>query len=116
VFDSRAQPLLVRAGGDERFQAVWESEAAEVEIEASLADVARSPGGARRWRVLGQVTAASNGSAIAVALTHPGTRSPVAEAAADEAGRFRIEAPAARYELLVRVGDSPVLAARLDLE
>ncbi len=97
VFDSRAQfALNGYRGPGSSCQLAYESPCGRVDLRLSA-----NAAGPKPWRIRGQVVLGEDAQVGPVALVAAGTTDPVATVAADQHGRFRIDAATGLYDLLV---------------
>jgi len=102
VFDSRLQPLAVRASdASRRFQLAFEADAAEVDLQGEFLPGAEPAGD--RWRLMGQVSAASSAANVEVVLTRAGEPTTAAETHADPGGVFAVNVSPGRYDIRVHL-------------
>lgn len=110
LFDSRLQPLALRAAEtDRRIQLSFATPEAEVDL---LLDAE----GDDRWRLTGQVVAdAPVAAPITVALLRSGATTPAFTIEADEAGGFTGSLPAGSWSLHLRLDDSRIVLEPITL-
>ncbi|MDY7109157.1 MAG: hypothetical protein SYC29_11035 [Planctomycetota bacterium] len=112
VFDTRAQPALAGfRGGGAGYQLGYDSDEGRVDIR--ITPEARPARG--RFRVRGQITPRQGGDVGSVALVTAGTSNAVTIAIADEHGRFRLDAPSGRYDLVAEVAAGALIAPDLEI-
>jgi hypothetical protein len=125
VFDSRVQPALAGyRGGSSGFELGFASDAGEIDLQAEpIRDERPTPGGAMRWRIIGQVspneeTGDQPMPEVGVALVKRDEAKPAHARAidADEHGVFTIQADAGHYDLHVRIGDAVVVIQDVRIE
>jgi hypothetical protein len=111
IFDSRLEATPAGLRGDPGpCRLCYSSEAGAVDLE-----LAPPPPPASAWRVVGQLSSASQRGAAEVSLVRRGGAAEVASATADERGRFRLQADPGEYELRLRLGSRAQIVAHLEI-
>ena len=108
IFDSRLQPLAVRAAGTaERIHLAFQADAAQVDLQATPRSDA--PGtSSRRWQVMGQVNG-DDAIGITVAVTAAGGTEPIARTETDARAAFELAVPSGAFDLHLRFANRTVV-------
>jgi anti-sigma factor RsiW len=110
VFDSRQQAALAGVRGPGAgFQLAFESSVADV-------DLSIEPSADDDWRLMGQVTPRTGGSAADVVVTLHGSLAPIRTVSTDEHGVFTLDMPPGRFDVFVAVQNTVVVLRNVDLE
>jgi hypothetical protein len=120
VFDSRVHQVAVRyADAGDRVTMTYESDVAEIDLQA---DRMRSSDDCESWRFIGQVSRLTAGSSehsqnqrATASLTASGAKTSTADVTVDQRGSFTFDAPAGKYELVIRLPDGTVVIPDIEV-
>jgi hypothetical protein len=117
IYDSRVQPAAVRyADASARFQLSFETEAADLDLQAERLEGSALPEAGARWRLVGQVSAEETLGVVEVALLTAGGLEPVALTRSDDRSVFTFDVAAGTYDLRLRLPDAVIVLEQIELQ
>jgi hypothetical protein len=112
VFDSRSQEALVGVrGADDGLQLAYESEVAEVDLEALPSAAGRLDG----WTIMGQISPHQPTAEVFVALVSHSDQVLLGETRPDPHGVFKLHVDTGVYDLAIRVSDRVLVLQEITL-